>query len=516
MKNKRKFNNLLRFYDFSRDKISRSIRLELMVAFAICLLAYTIVSTWYDGYYKEKNVMERIDYSSGIQTMAKAHDYIKQEIESKPVSVKSEPDINKIIKAAEGYNSNNATVKLYLTDINGGVLYKSGNAEEDKLNIQEIIKRTSEFRKEYNNSTVIDIDNGITNKRVVLNKVQEYADIDGVNFSDEKAYIIVTGMPQAKTSYVRPSGSPLSVLMGLAAFIALFYFLTSKKMRYIEKISEGLLKMAKNNLDYNIEIQGQDELAKLADNINSMAKELNRSIEGERNAEKTKGELITNVSHDLRTPLTSIKGYLSLVRERKYKDEKELCDYINIAYNKSEKLEVLINNLFEYTKLSSKGIDLNLEYISIDELLDQLLEELYVICEENNVVIKKQLWSKKVFANVDGDKIARVFENLLMNAVRYVPKPGEVRISLWSEAEDIMISVENKCASMSEEQLEKIFDRFYRTDESRSESTGGSGLGLAISKSIVELHGGEIWAELQDEDIFFYVKLKNDAADAVI
>lgn len=282
-------------------------------------------------------------------------------------------------------------------------------------------------------------------------------------------------------------------------------------MRYIEKISEGLLKIAENNLDYNIEIQGQDELAKLAENINSMAKELKRSIEGERNSEKTKGELITNVSHDLRTPLTSIKGYLSLIRDGKYKDKKELCDYINIVYNKSEKLEVLIDNLFQYTKLTNKGISLNLANISLDELLDQLIEELYVICEENNVTIKKQLWSSKILANVDGDKIARVFENLLMNAVRYVPKPGEVLVSLWNEDKYIMISIENKCTTINEKQLEKIFDRFYRTDESRTESTGGSGLGLAISRSIVELHRGKIWAEMQDENIIFYVKLvKNE------
>lgn len=483
----------------------------MVVAFGICLFAATIVSSWYDGYYKEKNVMEKIDYSSGIQSITDAHDYIKEEVKSNSLSVKNEQVINKIIKSTEDTNSNNDTVKLYLTDINGKVLYKTSNAEESELNIQDIIKRASEYRKEYNNSTVIDTDNGITKKRVVLNKVQEFVDIDGINFSDENAYLIITGMPKAKTTYVRPSGSPISVIQGLVAFVALFYFLTSKKMRYIEKISEGLTQIAKNNFDYSIEIQGQDELAKLAENINFMAKELKRSIESERNAEKTKGELITNVSHDLRTPLTSIKGYLSLVRDGRYKDEKELYDYINIAYNKSEKLEVLINNLFEYTKLNNKGIRLNLEYVSLNELLEQLIEELYVICQESNVVIKKQLWNKKIIANVDGDKIARVFENLLMNAVRYVPKPGEIRVSLWSENKYIMVSIENRCLNMNEEQLKKIFDRFYRTDESRSESTGGSGLGLAISKSIVELHGGEIWAEVQDENIIFNVKLINNA-----
>lgn len=150
-----------------------------------------------------------------------------------------------------------------------------------------------------------------------------------------------------------------------------------------------------------------------------------------------------------------------------------------------------------------------MQYISINELLEQLIEELYVICEESNVVIKKQLWSKKSLAKVDGDKMARVFENLLMNAIRYVPKPGEINVSLWNENEYTMVSIENKCENINENQLKKIFDRFYRTDESRSESTGGSGLGLAISKSIVELHGGEIWAEVKDEKITFYVKLIN-------
>lgn len=153
---------------------------------------------------------------------------------------------------------------------------------------------------------------------------------------------------------------------------------------------------------------------------------------------------------------------------------------------------------------------MSLEYVSLNELLDQLIEELYVICEESNVVIKIQLWNKKILANVDGDKMARVFENLLINAICYVPKPEEIRVSLWSEDKHIIVSVENKCENINEAQLKKIFDRFYRADESRSEFTGGSGLGLAISKSIVELHGWEIWAEVQEENIIFYVKLMND------
>lgn len=506
---KKPIDPFLKFYDFSKDKVSRSIRLELMVAFVMCILAAFIVGSWYDGNYKEKHMLAEIDYSSGIQHISDECDYVRNEIESKSLSIKNEKLINQIIVSAEDFNSKNTTVKLYITDKDGKVLYKSKNSRENTLNINDLIRKSSEFRREYNNSIKIDTDNGIVKKRIVLDKIKEYVEIDSINFSNSKAYLVITGVPEIKTTYIRPNGSPISVVQGIVVFIALFYFLTSKKMRYIEKVSEGLFQIAKNNLDYRIEIQGKDELARLSDNINFMAQELKKRIERERAAEKTKNELITNVSHDLRTPLTSIKGYLALVKDGKYNNEIELGDFINIAYNKSEKLEVLIKDLFEYTKLNNNGMSLNIQSISLNELLEQLIEELYVICEENNIIIKKEFLEKKVYANVDGDKLARVFENLLMNAIRYSLKPGEIKVKLWNEENAIVTSVENKCKDIEKEDLDKIFDRFYRVDKSRSEGTGGSGLGLAISKSIVELHGGKIWSEIQGENIIFFIRLEN-------
>lgn len=238
-----------------------------------------------------------------------------------------------------------------------------------------------------------------------------------------------------------------------------------------------------------------------------MASELQKRIEKEREAEKTKNDLITNVSHDLRTPLTSVKGYLLLLKDKKYRDSNEFQDFIEIAYNKSEKLENLINDLFEYTKLSNRVIELNKVSICLDELLEQLVEELYVICKENNTEIEKEITEKNIFVKVDGDKMVRVFENLLMNAIRYSKKPGKIKLKVEDQKAYVIVTVENECEHINNQELKKIFNRFYRRDKSRSEATGGSGLGLAIAKSIVELHNGEIWAESREETISLFVKL---------
>lgn len=297
-------------------------------------------------------------------------------------------------------------------------------------------------------------------------------------------------------------------ILGISGFIITFLLLTRKKMKYIEEISNGLLEISKGNLNYRVAKKGSDELAGLANYINYMASELNKKNEKERKTEKTKNELITNVSHDLRTPLTSIMGYIGLVKDKKYVDDAQMDEYMTIAYNKSEKLKILIDDLFEYTKLTNETITLNKEEVALNELLNQLTEELVPIFEENNLIVEREISKEKLIVNVDINKILRVFENLIMNAIKYSNKPSIVKVRLYKDKSDVIVSIENQGPQIPKEDLEKLFERLYRQDKSRTSSTGGSGLGLAIAKNIVLLHGGKIWAECEDENIRFFVKLK--------
>jgi len=297
-----------------------------------------------------------------------------------------------------------------------------------------------------------------------------------------------------------------SVIIAFLSFLIIFYFITNKKMKYIEIISIGLLEISKGNLDYRIKKYGKDELGMLADNINYMAEELKTKIDSERKAEKTKQDLITNVSHDLRTPLTSIKGYLELIKSKKYTHERQLDQYANISYNQAEKLEILINDLFEYTKLANNAVKFDKQNINLNELLDQLIEELVPICENNTVTISKEFIKEKMIVNVDPNKIAQVFENLLINAIRYCLKPSNIRVILTKNNGFSLVTIQNECEKISDDNLSKIFDRFYRVEESRSSDTGGSGLGLAIAKSMVELQDGFIEAKYKNGYISFNVR----------
>ncbi len=298
------------------------------------------------------------------------------------------------------------------------------------------------------------------------------------------------------------------VIIALACFIVLFYFLTQRKMKYIEELAGGLREISKGNLHYRVMNRSRDELGSLALHINHMTEELQSTIEEERNAEKTKNELITNVSHDLRTPLTSIIGYLRLLKDKNYLNEQQAENYLNVAYNKSEKLKSLLENLFEFTKLSHLGVELHLEKVCINELLEQLLEEFVTYAEENQLKLVKMFPAEKLMVSIDADKIIRVFENLLTNAVKYSLKPGDIKVVMWEEESFAKICMVNTGEPLMGEELSRIFDRFYRAETSRSAETGGSGLGLAIAKSIVNLHGGEIWVENEGNEIRFWIKLK--------
>ncbi|TVY09033.1 HAMP domain-containing protein [Paenibacillus cremeus] len=379
--------------------------------------------------------------------------------------------------------------KILITDLEGKVVYRNANAHETLVDVHSVIRNAMEPRNE--NSDVR----------------TEFSSFYPITYNNQKSYLIVSGIPQPRITYQKGE-SPLSYVLALAVFIFLFYYLTKRKMRYIEELASGLRVVSTGNLDHRVVVRSQDELGELAINMNAMVSELQRTIEEERRAERLKNELVTNVSHDLRTPLTLIMGYLRLLHDKNYETPEQAASYASIAYSKSEKLKSLIDDLFEYTKLSNQDVPLNKRGVVINEVLEQLLEEYVSLSEEQQLTLVRSLPPERLTVRIDVDQMIRVFENLLSNAIKYSLKPGTITVLMTHDRTHVLIRISNQADNLTPDELEQLFDRFYRVDQARTSDFGGSGLGLAIARSIVESHEGSIWAESEDGQIHFYVKLK--------
>lgn len=300
-----------------------------------------------------------------------------------------------------------------------------------------------------------------------------------------------------------------SLLWAVPVYILVFHLLTRRKIKYIKEITTGIQEISKGNLDFKVAERGNDEFKILAKNINKMSIDLKNKIEDERRAEQTKNELITNVSHDLKTPLTTIIGYLTLVKDKNYDGELTMNDYVERAYLKSLRLKKLIEDLFEYTKITNGVIKVNKTTVNIVELMDQLLGEMSILAKQNNLSFETEYSSPEIHVDVDSDLMARTFENILSNSIKYSYKElnSKIFISVTENREKVMLSFENQGDTIPTEVLPLLFERFYRVDKSRNSKVSGSGLGLAIAKSIVELHGGMISAESEANRVKVSVQL---------
>jgi signal transduction histidine kinase len=301
-----------------------------------------------------------------------------------------------------------------------------------------------------------------------------------------------------------------TIAIGIILFITYFLLLTKKFVTYIKEIAEGINEISLGNLDNRIEIKNEDEFALIADKLNQMADDIKRIMENERRSEYAKNELITSVAHDLRTPLTSIIGYLDLVSSKPL-DEATRKKYVEIAYSKSKRLENLIEDLFTYTKFNFGEVKPSYTEVDMVKLIDQLLDEFYPSFTENQLEYEFKTSHFSAVIKADGDLLARAFANLISNAIKYGKAGKSIHLDLNKYENGVVVSITNYGEIIPKKDLELIFRRFYRVESSRSSETGGSGLGLAIAHSIVEMHGGTIKAESETTGTVFTVTLKNIA-----
>lgn len=291
--------------------------------------------------------------------------------------------------------------------------------------------------------------------------------------------------------------------MFLAGLVAIGIFYWIKLLNYFQEVLAAMEKL--NDAEGLIQLRPQ--LQEVEQYMNELKRQKERNEQRAREAEQRKNDLIVYLAHDLKTPLTSVIGYLTLLKEERGISPGLQEKYLSISLEKAERLEDLINEFFEITRFNLTHLELETSRISLKMLLEQTVFEFHPVFLEKNLSCELSVEPPDLKIACDPDKIQRVFDNLLRNAALYSYEGGQVKIQASLAGKMVKIQVENQGAAIPQEKLGRIFEQFFRLDGARQSRNGGAGLGLAIAKEIVRLHGGDIWAESCQERTVFTVEL---------
>ena len=260
---------------------------------------------------------------------------------------------------------------------------------------------------------------------------------------------------------------------------------------------------------YEIRIPQTDlgEMDEVVSSINHLVESTVRAIEEERKIEKSKDELITNIGHDIRTPLTSVIGYLGLIENQQYHSQEELARYAHVAYRKAQQMQSLVQDLFTYTATRQTTTEISPVQVQVLRFMEQLVADFELSAREKTIELRLDIRPKNLVASFDVDKMARVFHNLLSNALKYGIGAHYIELLAYQEEDYIYFKVKNDGQPLDKSELEDIFQRSYRADQSRSANQPGTGLGLAIVRNIVELHHGRVYAEVEGKETIFTIEI---------
>lgn len=301
------------------------------------------------------------------------------------------------------------------------------------------------------------------------------------------------------------------ILIGIFVIIDAWVVWWRLRRRYhlylMNHIIAELHYIAQGHLDHRIPFRLKGNEQHVITSVNALVDSAVQSMNDERKIEKSKDELITNVSHDLRTPLTSIIGYLGLIEDKQYRSEEDILKYTHIAYEKAKQMKNLVDDLFEFTKVQQHGAPVNIMKVDLNQLLEQLTASFELEAQRRQIEISSSVVPQPLMIEVDPEKLGRVFSNLVSNAFKYGNGASYIKITAKQEGSRVVVKVANDGTPIPHEALSHLFERFYRAEASRSRATGGTGLGLAIVKSIVDLHHGTVTAVSNDRETAFIVTL---------
>lgn len=318
------------------------------------------------------------------------------------------------------------------------------------------------------------------------------------------------------SSYAELTRDMLPILIGVLVFlfiiiIGLLNYLVSRSIiKPISILREGAERIKEGDLNFEIKSLSNDEVGELNKTFEEMRIKLKESINLQLQYEENRKELLSNISHDLKTPITSIIGYVEGIKDGVANTPEKMEKYLSTIYLKARDMDALIDELFLFSKLDLKKEPFNFETVELDKYMRDYVEEIHADLIQQSIQIEFYSTCKPIYVTLDREKLKRLLANLISNCVKYMNKDQKnIAISLKEGLYDICVEVKDNGYGIEPSALPHIFNRFYRAEKSRNSQTGGSGLGLAIAKQIMEEHGGDIWATSElakGTSVFFTLK----------
>ncbi|KUO50837.1 MAG: hypothetical protein APF76_01260 [Desulfitibacter sp. BRH_c19] len=425
---------------------------------------------------------------SAVDNLIEANEIIKNEIQESFAEINYYDTFHKEIQPSlEKYNLN-----LQVVDLSGKLLYDSTDRASSLKRVE--IDEIKDIQYLSSQLFILNTPIFYNNEKVADAIIRGDPDQPPFNNLSKVIQIII-----------------ISIVLGILSFIGIVilstWYIAGSILKPLRELNLATENIAKGNLDYEIKHMSEDELGKFCSTFDLMRKKLKESLIRQTAHEKSRQEMIASISHDLRTPISSVKGYVEGLLDGVANDEEMFKRYLSVIKNKTDQLDRLIDDLAQFSKLELDNLDINAVQVDSQEFFESLLS-IYRVDFENSPGVfysENQIPSAAIMA--DKLRIEQVLNNLIENAKRYIPvDDGYIKVKIEEKENNIIVAIRDNGTGISSENLPYIFDRFYRGEKSRSREYGGSGLGLAICKYIIEAHGGQIWAEstLGKGSVFYF------------
>ena len=473
------------------------LRSKLIVTFLILILVpvlFTTAAFFLFGHYQMNAVkrlygLENVTYETLSNTTAMLSRITRETYESMRETARTDPDEFEDSGYLAAVNANLETRYSFLAVRKDGSFTYVGD-EEDQTELLESLPEYGTHDADQDQDMGIYIGGNLQ----ALVRQLDFRFTDGAEGSAFIVTSISSMLPEVE-----------SLIMDVVMVLAMILIFTSMILTAwiyksivtpIHHLQVATKKVTDGNLDFEMPAGGVDEIGELCTDFEEMRRRLKETAEEKLEAEKQNKELISNISHDLKTPITAVKGYVEGLMDGVADTPEKQEKYIRTIYNKANDMERLINELTFYSKIDTNRIPYHFDRINVNDYFADCVEELSIELEEQNIELAYFNYvDENVQVIADAEQIKRVINNIVSNSIKYIDKPkGYINIRVKDVGDFIQVEIEDNGKGIATKDLPLIFNRFYRTDASRNSSKGGSGIGLSIVKKIIEDHGGKVWA----------------------